>query len=62
MNEFLNRFILRNLTYLDYSRTSKKSLTNVALLALYLWIYLKWMTAYLMSTDSLVRDIWFSHE
>ena len=51
MNEFLNKFILRNLTYLDYSRTSKKSLTNVALLALCLWIYLKWMTANLMSTD-----------
>ena len=33
---------------LDYSRPGKKSLTNVGLLALYLWIYLRGMTAYLL--------------
>ena len=32
----------------DYSRPGKKSLTNVGLLALYLFIYLKHVTAYLM--------------
>ena len=42
------RLILHNMPYLRYSRPGKKSSTNVGLLELYLWIYLKHMTAYLM--------------
>ena len=42
------RLTLRNMSYLDHSRPGKKNLINVDLLALYLWIYLKRMTAYLM--------------
>ena len=38
---------LHNMPYLDYCRPGKKSLTNVGLLASYLWIYLKCMAAYL---------------
>ena len=47
-SEQLTLRILHNMSYLDYSRPGKKSLINVGLLALYLWIYLKRMTAHLM--------------
>ena len=55
MSKFLNsllvdfvRLILHNIPCLDYSKPGKNCLTNVGLLALHFWVYLKGMITYLM--------------